>query len=377
MERLRDAFRRLVARPSYTRALVGIAIALTSLCMWIVVPPFAVPALIAAIVAIEWSPYFFALNALVLLLSLQARPWGRWVAAGLTSVNLVLCVMPGVALLATQRNGPTFAVLRPHRPGGVPFEREMHPRFADFAPTIRAYLPEPSECPPVVFAIYGGAWQRGSAQKNAGLNRALAARGYNVFALDYRHAPAFRFPTPLEDIEREIDWVLRQSSRRGCGPPRVALLGHSSGGELALVSAYSRPNVQAVISYSGPVDLEQAYRFPPRPDPLDVRAILRAYLGAPPASAGDAYRAASPLRHVRAHLPPTLLIYGGHDHVVDIRAPLELQAALQGHGDAVTFLRLPWAEHDFEEVPFGLHGRFALEAVDAFLGRVLRLRRDF
>jgi acetyl esterase/lipase len=80
--------------------------------------------------------------------------------------------------------------------------------------------------------------------------------------------------------------------------------------------------------------------------------------------------------HVRAHLPATLLIYGGRDHVVDIAAPLELQAALQAHGDDVTLVRLPWAEHGFEDVPIGLHGGYAFEAVDGFLGRVLDLRRS-
>lgn len=365
----------MAARPAYAGALIGIAIALMLICVWIVVPPFAVPALIAAVLTIEWSPYLFALNALVLALTFHARTRRRWVAAGLTAVNLILCALPGVTLLAERRDAPTFSVARARKPGVVR-EQELRARFADFAPAIHAYLPaEPSQCPPLVFAIYGGAWQRGNAKNDARLNRALAARGYEVFALDYRHAPAFRFPTPLTDIDREIDWVLRRLAHRGCGPPRAALLGHSSGGELALVAAYTRRDIWAVVSYSGPIDLEQAYDFPPRPDPLDVRAILRAYLGAPPAAARDEYRAASPLMHVRAHLPPTMLIYGGRDHVVDIAAPRELQAALQARGDDVTFVRLPWAEHGFEEVPFGLHGRHALEALDGFLSRVLNLRR--
>ena len=358
-------------RPSYDRALFGLAGALTLLCMWIVVPPFAIPALIAAIVAIEWSPYLFALNGLVLLLALRARTRRGWAAAGLTALNLVLCAIPAVTLLAVERGDRAFAGASPHRPGPV-VEGNLRVEFAGFSPTIREYLPpKPNECPPVVFALYGGAWQRGSAGNDASLNRALAGRGYEVFALEYRHAPAYRFPAALQDIEREIDWVMQRPARRNCAAPRAALLGHSSGGELALVAAYTRPKIQAVVSYSGPIDLEQAYRFPPQPDPLDVRAILRAYLGASPASARDAYRAASPLMHVRAHLPPTLLIYAGRDHIVDIRAALALRAALQAHGDEVTFLRLPWAEHGFEAVPFGLHARYAFDAVDGFLRRAL------
>jgi acetyl esterase/lipase len=339
--------------------------------MWIVVPPFGVPALIAADVAIEWSPYLFVLDALVLILLLRARTRQRWVAAGLTIVNAGLCAIPSVALLVAQGGAGTLSGSN-HRVPGIVSERAIRIRFSDFVPTIREYQPpHANECPAIVFAIYGGAWQRGSSSNDARLNRALAARGYEVFALDYRHAPAFHFPAQLIDVGREIDWVTQQPARRRCGPPRIALLGHSSGGELALLAAFTRPNVAAVVSYSGPIDLDQAYRFPPRPDPLDVRAILRAYLGATPTSAREAYRAASPLMHVRVHLPATLLIYGERDHVVDVRAPVELRDALQARGDDVTLLRLPWAEHAFENVPLGLHGRFALNAVDAFFSRTL------
>jgi acetyl esterase/lipase len=358
-------------RSTYDGTLLGIAIALTLLCMWIVLPPFAIPALIAVVVAIEWSPFLLALNAIVLLLLLRARTWRRSLAVGLTILNLVLCAIPGIALLAVQHADGTFLPATPH-PAGAIAERNLRVGLPDFVPTIREYSPsQPNGCPPVIFAIYGGAWQRGSAANDASLNRALAGRGYEVFALDYRHAPAFHFPAPLNDINREIDWVAQRTARRSCGPPRIALLGHSAGGELAMVAAFTRPDIRAVVSYSGPIDLDQAYQFPPQPDPLDVRALLRAYLGGPPDVDRAAYRAASPLRHVREHLPATLLIYAGRDHVVDIRAPMELRDSLQAHGDDVTFVVFPWAEHGFEDVPFGLHGRFALNAVDAFLSRTL------
>jgi acetyl esterase/lipase len=361
----------MVARPSYAGALFGVAIGLMLLCIWIVIPPFSGPALIAADLAIEWSPYFFALNLIVLLLALRARTWRRWATLGLTIANLVLSALPGATLLASQRDESAFQTPS-RRAVGFVFEQELHVAFSDYAPTIREYRPpQPNECPAVIFAIHGGAWQRGSSESDAGLNRALAARGYEVFALEYRLAPEFRFPAPLEDINREIDWVSQQLARRNCGPPRVALLGHSAGGELAMVAAYTRLNIQAVVSYSGPVDLDQAYQFPPQPDPLDVRAILRAYLGAPPSLAREAYRAASPLAQVRAHLPPTLLIYGARDHVVDIRAPIELRDALQARRNDVALVQFPWAEHGFEDVPYGFHGRVALDTVDAFLTRTL------
>ena len=57
---------------------------------------------------------------------------------------------------------------------------------------------------PIVVQIYGGAWQRGSPSSNDDAAHWLAAHGYTVFALDYRHAPAFRWPAQIEDVRTEI-----------------------------------------------------------------------------------------------------------------------------------------------------------------------------
>jgi acetyl esterase/lipase len=248
----------------------------------------------------------------------------------------------------------------------IPFE------LGDEQTSVRAYLPQIGRANPIVFAVYGGAWQHGSPDTDASLDRALASLGYAVFALDYRHAPEHRFPAALTDVRREVSFILAHAADYRADPQRAAIIGHSSGGEMAELCTFEpQSRFRALISYSGAVDLTQGYEVTPNPDPIDVRSIIVAYMGDRPVDSPQRYRDASPIDHVRAGLPPTLLIYGNRDHVVDFRSALRLRDALRAHGDDVTLLTLPWTEHGFEDVPWGLHAPVALAAVQAFLQRTI------
>jgi acetyl esterase/lipase len=234
---------------------------------------------------------------------------------------------------------------------------------------ILEYRPAGSGEWPAVVDIYGGAWQRGAPKDNAGFHRYLAARGYAVFAVDYRHAPAARFPAQIEDIRTALAMIYSKALQYHADPGRMALCGRSAGGQLALLAAYQPGPVpiRAVISFYGPTDLAAAYADLPSPDPMDVRSVLERYLGGPPSGVPEQYRAASPVSYVRAGLPPTLLIQGGRDHLVKAVFAHELYGKLTAAGSQAEVLELPWAEHAFDAMPFGIGGRLALRYIEQFL----------
>ncbi|KAH8657982.1 Alpha/Beta hydrolase protein [Xylariales sp. PMI_506] len=58
-----------------------------------------------------------------------------------------------------------------------------------------------------------------------------------VFAVPYRLAPEFPFPTPLEDMCASIKWVSGHAQELGIDPRRIALYGQSAGACLALSAA--------------------------------------------------------------------------------------------------------------------------------------------
>jgi acetyl esterase/lipase len=152
------------------------------------------------------------------------------------------------------------------------------------------------------------------------------------------------------------------------------MIGRSSGAQLALVAAYQagKPLVRAVASYYGPVDLVEGWRQPPRPDPLGTRAILETYLGGTPDSVPVAYHDASPVTYAGPRVPPTLLIYGSRDHVVEARFGRQLHDRLQQAGAISVLLEIPWAEHAFDLLPNGLSGQIALYYTERFFAWALR-----
>ena len=144
--------------------------------------------------------------------------------------------------------------------------------------------------------------------------------------------------------------------------------------ENSLLAAYepNAPRIRGVVSYYGPVDLADGHRNPPKPDPLGIRTIEEALLGGPPDSVPGRYREASPITYVTRRIPPTLLVYGGHDHVVEARFGRLLHERLLATGTSSVFLEIPWAEHGFDAVPGGPSAQMSLYYTERFLAWALR-----
>lgn len=52
--------------------------------------------------------------------------------------------------------------------------------------------------------VHGGAWTSGDRLNNAAIDRALAARGFLVAAIDFRLAPAATYPASVTDVNLAI-----------------------------------------------------------------------------------------------------------------------------------------------------------------------------
>ena len=389
-------------------ALLATAVVLALLAAFIFVPAPHVVLVPLGVGAPELSPWLAVASALTALAAtLLARRQRRARAAVSIAVVAMLIALTPLARVpaTTARFDATMAAalgpdpLRSAPPSLVASLRASPFAVSDFVrgvhtdPAVRVYRQAvatahdvtlrlviyrrpATDLHPAIVQIYGGAWQRGAPDDDATIARRLASLGYVVFAVDYRHAPASRWPAQIDDVRASLAWIQRHGGEHGADVTRMALFGRSAGGHLALLAAHAdRPaGVRAVVSYYGPTDLAEGWRRPPSPDPLDARSILETFLGGTPDQQPAAYRDASPITWVRAGAPPTLLVHGSRDHIVEPRFGRMLDERLHAVGATSVYLEIPWAEHAFDIVPHGVSGQIARHYTERFLAWALSRR---
>jgi len=254
--------------------------------------------------------------------------------------------------------------------------------------------------------IHGGAWVMWDKDSyTRPFFRHLVAQGHTVMDVGYRLCPEVDMHGMIGDVKRAIAWMKANASRYGVNPEKIALGGGSAGGHLALLAAYAPQHpeltpedvksadlsVCGVVSYYGPSDLLAVYRYmnlqqmvdqPPVPigtnlDPTKRRGHagrLDTLLGGWPQDAPTMYQLASPITHVHPGCPPTLLIQGNHDILVDVATARALHAKLVESGVPAINVVFPWTAHGFDLIPppqISPPAQSALYDVDRFLALLL------
>ena len=191
-------------------------------------------------------------------------------------------------------------------------------------------------------------------------SKALASAGYTVFAVNHRALPRFRYPVPVEDVQRAVRFIRHNASTYGIRADRIGASGGSSGGHLVsmlgTLDGKGIPNdpdpverqsakVQCVVARAAPIDFltgsnGQFLLGMARPvaDPKDPKAITET----------AEYRLhveASPVSHITSDDPPFLLMHGDKDEAVNISQSEEMEAKLKAAGVPVRFLRILGAAH--------------------------------
>jgi acetyl esterase/lipase len=363
-------------------AAVAIALLLVLVAMWTVVPAPNLITLAFAVTVPELAlPLAGSAAVLGVGLVFLAVGRARLAAGALVIVALALLVpplleAPGARTRAdAQLRARGFAPLHAHVLRDVAVTQAIPVPLRDGARlALDLYRPHGVPLPPLVVTIYGGAWRFGSRSQDAPLARWLAANGFAVAVIDYRHVPANRYPVELEDVDDAFKTIALLADEWHVDRDRVAVLGRSAGAELALLAAErDQPlTLRGVVAYYAPTDLLGGYATPPQPDPANDRAILDAYLGGPPDAAHiAAYRSASPLDRAHAGMPPVLAIIGDRDELVLPKFQRAFAARLNALHVRNVALEFPWSNHAFDAVD-GLGAGIAGDATLRFLDTLLR-----
>ena len=118
---------------------------------------------------------------------------------------------------------------------------EIRDLDADGVPA-RLYRPNDRKDLGLLVYYHGGGWVCGSINTHDDVCRKLAqSMGHAVLSVDYRLAPEFAFPEPLNDCIVALRWAHAHADELGIDASRIAVGGDSAGGNLAAVVANLQP----------------------------------------------------------------------------------------------------------------------------------------
>ncbi len=237
----------------------------------------------------------------------------------------------------------------------VEVTRDVPVSGSDREPTLDIYRPGTLFLTaPAVLVIHGGGFCVGDKadEREAAIALALAEQGYVCACLNYtlsaEEDPWSAWPRNLHDCRDAVRFLRLNADLYGVDTESIGAIGASAGGYLALMLAHSRPGdgldaapegtempagVQAVVSMYGPVLFDGA----------DSPAL------APPAALDT--EVLSPLTHLAAAGPPTLLLHGTEDDVVPLAQSCRFAAAAREAGVECSLILVDGAPHSFDLEP--------------------------
>jgi len=100
---------------------------------------------------------------------------------------------------------------------------------------IREYIPKNfKENDHSMLYFHGGGFSIGSIRTHDPVCKFLSEMlGWKIFSVEYRLAPEHRFPVPLEDCDKSMDWLIENADQFEIDINKIAVGGDSAGGNLA------------------------------------------------------------------------------------------------------------------------------------------------
>ena len=201
----------------------------------------------------------------------------------------------------------------------------------------------------VVFMVSGG-WFSNWAPAEERVERFsyFLDAGFTLIPVHHGSSPRYHVPDAYSDVSRAIRHIKMNANDYGIDAERIGVTGGSAGGHLSLMlgldSDTGKTNADdPVMQHSNKVAAVVAY-FPP----VDLRPLAGPSERFPALNfAPEIAASISPILHVDPQDPPTLLIHGDADTLVDIENSQIMHAEFNKHNVATDFITIPGGGHGF------------------------------
>lgn len=249
---------------------------------------------------------------------------------------------------------------------------------ADFYPTNR-------ESAPVIVYIHGGGLLWGTREDiQEDMIKLYTDNGFALFSVDYRLAPETKLVDILTDIKDALEWIESEGSKQfGIDADRIAVIGGSAGGYLALNTGTFEKKPRAIVSFYGYGDISASWATTPNKyycqkdrvpkqiannlvsnktiteATVHERFLLYLYArqtgewiqevtGINPLVDKEGLKKLSPIYNISKQYPPTLLLHGTKDVDVPYEQSAFMRGALVKAGIQAHLISIPNGEHVFE-----------------------------
>jgi acetyl esterase/lipase len=236
------------------------------------------------------------------------------------------------------------------------FKDLVYKQIGDRSLKLDIYYPDDLTTPvPLLVFIHGGGWKKGDKSDYLRYLVDFAQKGYVTATISYRFSKEAVFPAAVEDVKCAIRWLKKHAEEYHIDPNKIAVIGGSAGGHLAMMIGYSSDdpvfnqdcesdsvssNVQAVVNLYGPSDMTTDFAI--------IQKSLLQFIGEPFDVAPQKYIKASPITYITADDPPTLIFHGTLDETVPIKQSDILVEKLKEKGVIFDYHRLDGWPHTMD-----------------------------
>jgi len=207
---------------------------------------------------------------------------------------------------------------------------------------------------PLLLFIHGGGLSKGDKKDYLRYTIDFAEKGYITASVQYRFVDKVKFPAQLFEIKAAIRWLKENADKYHIDRNKIALIGGSAGGHLAMMAGYTSDiaefneendslisyKVQVVVDLYGPTDFTTKYA---REHSISKNMFGKTYKESP-----EIYEKSSPVKFISEDDPPSLIFHGTIDDLVPVSQSDTLEALLKRAGVPVEYHRLKGWPHNMD-----------------------------